>query len=65
VNFTCLLCGHTSPDVRYALVKWRGALPGMWWSHVPRCTDRVECRQRVEGNGEDWPVVVDEKRRTA
>jgi hypothetical protein len=62
MNFTeptfCSLCGWTDKrDLRYGLVHWRDAEPGMAYANVPRCSDVTACRARVRSNGETWPLV--------
>lgn len=62
----CALCGHTDKrDLRYALVHWREADPGMQYAHVPRCTNVEACRARVQANGESWPLVESKQDRGA
>jgi hypothetical protein len=55
----CQLCGAKGFPVKVGLVEWADALPGMKWSHVARCENRVACRERFEATakkGEKWPV---------
>ncbi len=48
----CALCGKVDGDVRMDVVRW---LDGSF-DAIPRCTDRGVCRNRVEGEGAEWPV---------
>ena len=62
----CALCGHTDGrDLRYALVHWRDAPPGMGYEHVTACIDRAACRARLTSRGEGWPLIETAERRTA
>jgi len=51
----CRLCGHTDAFVREGLVEWKDPEPRRFDS-IPRCTDHVLCRARVERDGESWPL---------
>lgn len=53
---TCALCGLQGPQVRIRMVEWRDPEPKRFEA-IPACTDRAECRQRVEQLGDDWPLV--------
>ena len=54
----CSICGNTNRrELRYALVHWRDAEPGMQYAHVPACSDRDACRARVAAAGDPWPLV--------
>ncbi len=60
---TCVLCHRTDSDVRVALMAFEnGDKP--YYGTDPRCPDHVACRQRVEAQGEDWPLVVRDGVRT-
>ena len=55
---TCILCDIQGPQVRMGLVEW--ADPQLWgkrFQALTVCTDRRECRQRVEQRGEPWPLA--------
>jgi hypothetical protein len=53
----CVLCGSETGPTRMQLVEWTEPIEGEIWSTVPRCTDRLACRSRVElENDEQWPV---------
>jgi hypothetical protein len=57
---TCSLCGREDHDVRMALVAYAdeiAAILGRLFDFVPRCTDRPDCRERVErSSAEPWPL---------
>ncbi len=55
-SLECLLCGASGPYVRPVMVEWRDKEPYRY-SVIPRCTERAECRARVEAAGEPWPLV--------
>ncbi len=55
----CRLCERTDNDVKLRLVRWRDALPGMQYEHVPRCEDRAACQSRVQAAGRVWPLEVE------
>lgn len=59
MSYACLLCGHTDAEVRMGLVRWADpAENGRVFDAIPRCTDRIACRARVEDeNHEPWPLV--------
>ena len=52
----CRLCGAKDSGVREGLVEWRDPEPDRF-SAIPRCSDHVLCRARVEREGEPWPLV--------
>lgn len=56
LQLDCLLCGASGPYVRPVMVEWVDPVPYRF-SVIPRCVDRVECRARVEDDGEPWPLV--------
>jgi hypothetical protein len=51
---TCDLCGDTSLDVRPALACY--AEDGRF-ERVDRCVDHQACRERVELDGDEWPLI--------
>lgn len=54
----CAICGHTDRrDLRWSLVHWRVAEPGMSYAHVGACADRAKCRARVQVAKKPWPLV--------
>jgi hypothetical protein len=57
----CLLCGVSGPQVRPVLVEWLEPLtPTSRFALIPRCnsdTERPRCRERVEAQGEPWPIA--------
>lgn len=56
----CVLCGSETAERVMAIVEWTEPIGREQWSHVPRCVDRVACRERVElVLGEPWPVDDD------
>jgi hypothetical protein len=63
----CFLCGSRS-DVAVSLVEWRDPIvqpapkAPIRWEDLPRCRDRVACRDRVEKAGQP-SLVVDPVRR--
>lgn len=53
----CALCGHQGHDVALALVEFVEPVAGKRFDLVPRCHDRISCRERVElVIREPWPV---------
>jgi hypothetical protein len=52
----CALCGVEGPQVRVALVEWADAVTERF-SSLPRCSDVADCRQRVEQQGDIWPLA--------
>lgn len=53
----CQLCGSEERrDLRWSLVKWADAEPGMAYEHVGRCNDEDACRRRIADQGESWPL---------
>lgn len=53
----CQVCGLTERrELRWSLVKWAEAEPGMAYEHIGRCKDEERCRRRVTDNGETWPL---------
>ena len=56
MTLDCLLCGASGPYVRPVMVEWLEREPYRF-SVIPRCTERAECRARVEATGESWPLV--------
>jgi hypothetical protein len=62
----CALCGHTDRrDLVYRLAHWLEAEPGMAYEHIQACADRAACRARVQQQGESWPLVETDERKTA
>jgi hypothetical protein len=58
---SCVLCGNdVGTEVRMQLVEWREPIGKEIWSHIPRCSDAIACRARVENVlGEPWPIDDD------
>jgi hypothetical protein len=62
----CAICGWTDKrDLRFALVHWLEAEPGMAYQHVEACRDRDACRARVADQGETWPLVESKRKEGA
>jgi hypothetical protein len=58
MTYGCLLCGRIDGDVRVGLVAWAEPIGDRVFDAIPRCSDRVACRARVEDeNHEPWPLV--------
>ena len=57
MNLSCALCGISGPQVRPFLVEWAEPIGSKRFDSLPRCTDVAECKQRVEQQGESWPLV--------
>ena len=55
---TCLLCGIEGPQVRPRMVEWAEPIGSKRWEVLPTCVDSRECRQRVEQQGDVWPLVL-------
>ena len=53
-ELTCDLCHASSMDVRSGLACY--ASDGRF-ERIDRCTDHQACRDRVEEQGEDWPLA--------
>jgi hypothetical protein len=53
---TCLLCGITSHDVTTGLVAWKNPIGRDRFAAIPKCRDKVACRDRVEAAGEPWEL---------
>lgn len=54
----CSLCGNTDRrELRYRLVHWKLAEPGMAYEHVPACSDYAACQSRVEASKRTWPLI--------
>ena len=51
---TCDLCGIESHDVKTGLACY--ADDGRF-ERIERCTDHQACRERVEAEGLEWPLV--------
>jgi hypothetical protein len=61
----CQLCGVTSLDVSRAVVVYlEPDLEGNRYHSIRRCKDHAACRERVERDGETWPLE-EPRRRTA
>lgn len=60
----CLLCGANGPQVRMRLVEWAEPLGSKRFEHIPACVEAKDCRARVEGEGESWPLVETSSERT-
>ena len=59
----CAICGWTDKrDLRWGLVHWSKADPGMSYAHVGRCSDEPACRQRVRDQGDAWPLEETKRR---
>lgn len=58
----CLLCGIEGPQIRITLVEWAEPISARFEA-IPVCTDRRECRQRVEQQGEVWPLALSSRDR--
>ena len=54
---TCLLCGIEGPQVEIRMIEWAEPLTKRF-EVIPVCRDRRECRQRVEQQGEVWPIAL-------
>jgi hypothetical protein len=54
VKLKCLLCGIVSPDVRPGLACY--ADDGRF-ERIDRCSDHQACRERVEAQGDVWPLL--------
>jgi hypothetical protein len=50
----CALCSHSGTDVRPGLACY--AEDGRF-ERVDRCIDHQACRERVESDGEEWPLI--------
>lgn len=62
----CAICGHPDKrDLDVRLAHWRDALPGMAYTHEPRCRDVAACRNRLELQGDIWPLVETTQERKA
>jgi hypothetical protein len=62
----CQICGHTDRrDLRYGLAHWRDAPPGMAYENIACCRERAACRARVETQGDVWPLVESDERKSA
>ncbi len=53
----CVACGAEGPGVHPVLSRWRDPLPGRPFEVVPRCVDRVRCREHTEAQGDEWPFA--------
>lgn len=60
----CLLCGIEGPQVEVAMVEWAEPITKRF-EVIPVCRDRRECRQRIEQQGEPWPLVASSRDRSA
>jgi hypothetical protein len=65
MNLSCALCGISGPQVRPFLVEWAEPIGNRRFDVMPRCSDVAECRARVEQQGEPWPLVETDERKTA
>lgn len=61
----CLLCGIEGPQIEVAMVEWAEPIGSKRFEVLPVCRDRAECRQRVEQQGEPWPLVASSRDRSA
>lgn len=55
----CAICDNTDRrELRWGLVKWLVAPPGMRYQHIERCIDEEACRARfIDQTGEPWPLA--------
>jgi hypothetical protein len=54
---SCSLCDNPNRrEVSVGLVEWSKPIDDERWTAIPRCENRVACRERVEAAGESWPV---------
>jgi hypothetical protein len=54
---TCLLCGATDRNVVHTWARFKEPNEaGESFGVIDRCKNRVACAQRVEVNGDTWPV---------
>jgi len=52
VKQKCDLCGLIAFEVKAGLMR----TPEGEYRAMPRCTDHPACRERLERNGQPWPV---------
>jgi hypothetical protein len=61
---SCTLCGTDGPQVEIRMVEWANPMPKRF-DVIPACIDARECRQRVEQQGEAWPLAAVSRDRVA
>lgn len=55
----CILCGQVSDDVTPSVALLAPTADrGERYERMDRCKDRLGCRDRVQAQGDTWPIAV-------